>query len=135
MTEPIRLRIAEINYYIGPDTQRNVRAAPYRVKDQVSISKEAYEKFRASTGQKKQLQQEPDKHEAKTPEDPNKGRNLEALNLDQGARPEEIRKAYLDAVKKYHPDKFVNYPPELVKAAEEKTKQINSAYSLLKKKA
>lgn len=50
-----------------------------------------------------------------------------------GARPEEIRKAYLEAVKKYHPDKFLNRPPELVRAAEEKTKQINTAYSILRK--
>jgi molecular chaperone DnaJ len=50
-----------------------------------------------------------------------------------GARPEEIRKAYLEAIKKYHPDKFLNRPPELARAAEEKTKQINTAYSILRR--
>jgi len=50
-----------------------------------------------------------------------------------GARPEEIRKAYLEAGKKYHPDKFLNRAPELVRAAEEKTKRINTAYGILRK--
>jgi DnaJ-domain-containing protein 1 len=64
---------------------------------------------------------------------PELDKNLKTLNLNLGAKPERIRKAYLEAVKKYHPDKFSNRPPEMLKDAEEKTKQINTAYSILKK--
>jgi preprotein translocase subunit Sec63 len=42
-----------------------------------------------------------------------------------------LRSHYL---KKYRPDKFLNRPPELARAAEEKTRQINTAYGILRKK-
>ena len=51
------------------------------------------------------------------------------LNVKNNAEKEEIRKAYLDAVKKYHPDKFI-LPKEKEKA-EEKIKEINEAYEIL----
>ena len=159
MPGPIRVRIAEIIYQSGYDVQRNVSAGPYRITDSVSISKEAFEKFKAHSQQEPHAPQEPaqaspgpriasgtgsdpgdrisggrdERKKISHHQDPELKRNLEALNLDLGAKPEEIRKAYLEAVKKYHPDKCLNCPPELARAAEEKTKQVNTAYSILKK--
>ncbi len=143
MPRPIMVRIAEIIYQSGYDIKRNVSAGPYRIIDSVSISKEALEKFKAHSMQELQAPQEPapdrigggrDEQKSINPDqDPELKRNLETLNLDSGAKPEEIRRAYLEAVKKYHPDKFLNSSPELVRAAEEKTKQVNTAYSILKK--
>ncbi len=53
----------------------------------------------------------------------------EVLGVREGASKEEIRKAYLELVKKYHPDKYRNNP--LAELAEEKLKEINEAYQAL----
>ncbi|HEY5583656.1 MAG TPA: DnaJ domain-containing protein [Ruminiclostridium sp.] len=50
----------------------------------------------------------------------------EVLGVKQGASEEEIKKAYRDQVKKYHPDQYQDNP--LSKLAEEKLKEINEAY-------
>lgn len=49
--------------------------------------------------------------------------------MREGASQEEIRKAYLELVKKYHPDKHRDNP--LSGLAEEKLKEINEAYKVL----
>jgi DnaJ-domain-containing protein 1 len=131
MVGPVRFRSVEIIYDIGRAVQRRAADGTYRVKDTVDISKEAFEKFRAS--REKDLLIGGDEQKKECLRDPVQERNLEALDLGLGAGPREIRKAYLEAVKKYHPDKFLDSPPELVKAAEEKTKRLNSAYGMLKK--
>ena len=53
----------------------------------------------------------------------------EVLGVPEGASQEEIRRAYLKLVKKYHPDQYRNNP--LADLAEEKLKEINEAYKLL----
>lgn len=55
----------------------------------------------------------------------------EVLGIKEGASEEEIRKAYKDLVRKYHPDKYANNP--LSDLAEEKMKEINEAYNYLMK--
>lgn len=54
----------------------------------------------------------------------------EVLGLDRGAGRDEIRKAYREMIKKYHPDKFRSNP-DMLKLAEEKTREINEAYTYL----
>ena len=54
------------------------------------------------------------------------------LGVKESATQEEIRRAYLALVKKYHPDKYTNNP--LRELAGEKLKEINQAYELLQKK-
>lgn len=54
------------------------------------------------------------------------------LGVSENATPEEIRKAYLDLVKKYHPDRYADGP--MKDMANEKLKEINQAYELLTKK-
>ena len=51
----------------------------------------------------------------------------EILGVAKGASQDEIRKAYLKLAHKYHPDKTGGD-----KAAEEKLKEINGAYDVLK---
>lgn len=56
----------------------------------------------------------------------------EVLGVKPGASEEEIRAAYRELVKKYHPDKYVDNP--LADLAEEKMQEINEAYDVLMKK-
>lgn len=56
----------------------------------------------------------------------------EVLGIRPGASEEEIRAAYRELVKKYHPDKYVDNP--LADLAEEKMQEINEAYDTLMKK-
>lgn len=51
------------------------------------------------------------------------------LGVDESSTKEEIRKAYLDLVKKYHPDKYRDNP--LGDLADEKMRDINRAYDTL----
>ena len=54
------------------------------------------------------------------------------LGVSENATQEEIRAAYLELVKKYHPDKYTDNP--LKELAGEKLKEINQAYEMLTKK-
>jgi molecular chaperone DnaJ len=55
----------------------------------------------------------------------------EVLGIREGASQEEIRAAYKEQVKKYHPDKHQDNP--LYELAEEKLQEINEAYEYLTK--
>jgi len=61
---------------------------------------------------------------------PDVNRYYAILELDPGASKEEIRHAYKDLIKVWHPDRFLKDPP-LQEKAEEKTKLINEAYEIL----
>ncbi|MEZ4510099.1 MAG: DnaJ domain-containing protein [Eubacteriales bacterium] len=54
------------------------------------------------------------------------------LGVSENASQDEIRTAYLELVKKYHPDKYSDNP--LKELAGEKLKEINQAYEMLTKK-
>lgn len=53
------------------------------------------------------------------------------LGIKQNATDEEIKKAYRELVRKYHPDNYHNNP--LADLAQEKMKEINEAYDILTK--
>lgn len=55
----------------------------------------------------------------------------EVLGIREGASQEEIKAAYKEQVKKYHPDKHQDNP--LYELAEEKLQEINEAYEYLTK--
>ncbi len=55
----------------------------------------------------------------------------EVLGVRQGASEAEIKAAYKELVKKYHPDKYQNNP--LSGLAEEKLQEVNEAYDMLMK--
>ena len=48
------------------------------------------------------------------------------LGVSRNASDEEIRRAYLELARKYHPDKYAG--SDLAELAEEKMKEVNSAY-------
>jgi molecular chaperone DnaJ len=51
------------------------------------------------------------------------------LGVNQNATDEEIKVAYRELVKKYHPDRYVNNP--LSDLANEKMQEINEAYEMI----
>jgi len=53
------------------------------------------------------------------------------LGVPESATDEEVKKAYRDLVRKYHPDKYVDNP--LADVASEKMKEINAAYDQITK--
>ncbi len=55
----------------------------------------------------------------------------EVLGIKEGATKEEIKAAYREQVKKYHPDRHQDNP--LYELAEEKLQEINEAYETLMK--
>ena len=55
----------------------------------------------------------------------------EVLGVPENASEEEIKKAYKELVKKYHPDKYQDNP--LADLAGEKLQEINEAYDMLMK--
>jgi GUN4-like/DnaJ domain len=57
--------------------------------------------------------------------------HYQVLEIEPGASQNEIKEAYKDLAKVWHPDRFANNP-RLQQKAEEKLKQINTAYEFLK---
>ena len=55
----------------------------------------------------------------------------EVLGVSPGASMDEVKKAYKDLARKYHPDKYANNP--LSELAEEKMREINEAYDTITK--
>ena len=53
------------------------------------------------------------------------------LGVNPSASDDEIKRAYRDLVKKYHPDNYVNNP--LADLAQEKMKEINEAYDQIQR--
>lgn len=53
------------------------------------------------------------------------------LGISRDATDEQVKAAYRELARKYHPDKYVNNP--LADLAQEKMKQINEAYDLILK--
>lgn len=98
------------------------------IKDVVEFSTEAIEKLNELASQQKTRDSskvQPKKADSVLEE------SLSILNLGKPASKNEIRRAYLYAIRQYHPDKYTCFPPEFVKLAEEKTKQINQSYKNL----
>lgn len=55
----------------------------------------------------------------------------EVLGVSQDATDEEVKKAYRNLARKYHPDNYQDNP--LADLAEEKMKEVNEAYDLITK--
>ena len=126
MADALRVaRVAEL-YSKNSDYFR-VASAKSRstIQDVVEFSSEALDKLKEmpSSPNAGQDAEEPVKRVDTVLEE-----SLNILNLNKTATRDEIRKAYIYAIKQYHPDKYSGLPPEFVKLAEEKSKQIGESY-------
>ncbi|WP_078043511.1 co-chaperone DjlA [Cellvibrio sp. PSBB023] len=59
----------------------------------------------------------------------------QALGVDKTASDAELKKAYRKLMSEYHPDKLIGQgmPEDMIKAATERSQEIQSAYDLIKK--
>ena len=53
------------------------------------------------------------------------------LEIDRSATDAEVKKAYREMVKKYHPDKVITEDEAIKKGAEEKFKEVQKAYETI----
>ena len=53
------------------------------------------------------------------------------LEVETNANSDEIKRAYRNMVKKYHPDKLRGQDPAMIKGAEEKFREVQKAYETL----
>ena len=60
-------------------------------------------------------------------------RAYKILEISSNATNDEIKKAYREMVKKYHPDKLRSKDPALVKGAKEKFQEVQKAYEEIQK--
>ena len=58
----------------------------------------------------------------------------EVLGLKKEATDDEIKKAYREMAKKYHPDKVAYLGEDVRKSAEQKLQEVNEAYEKIKRK-
>lgn len=56
----------------------------------------------------------------------------EVLGVPRGASPAQVRRAYHERAKQYHPDRTAGLAPELQRLAEERMREINEAYRRLR---
>lgn len=76
----------------------------------------------------------PPRPEAKPPtQKKNPAKDFRAVfNLAEDADFTAVKKAYLDALKRYHPDRVADLGEELVELAEKKTREYNEAFKAAK---
>lgn len=58
----------------------------------------------------------------------------EVLGVPFNTSPEQVRSAYLQMAKMYHPDRLSGLAPEFIDMAQERMKEINEAYEQLKRR-
>jgi DnaJ-domain-containing protein 1 len=63
------------------------------------------------------------------------GAGAAALGVEEGASMRKIVAAYRKLARTYHPDKVLELPAEARKISERRMKEINAAYSELKRQA
>ena len=86
----------------------------------------AYLVYKMATGNKKEEKPTPQKKPQPSGPPPH-----EVLGVSADASEEEIRRAYQDKMRQYHPDRVANAAPELQALAEKRSKELNAAYRAL----
>ena len=80
-------------------------------------------------GEQKPEDETEDEEPAPEPEENTKQPWWEVLGVSPDADNTMVRKAFLEQIKKYHPDKVSHLGEEFLQIAESKTKEVNAAYN------
>ena len=122
------------------DTERQKKKEQEREEERKrqQRKKEEREKSRAETGKKDQNQKQ--KQEQKRQTKPTSSISSQAFSIfdikpDEMVSKSDLKKRYHELLRQNHPDKVAALGEDLKNLAEKKTKEINSAYEELKKKA
>ena len=59
---------------------------------------------------------------------------FDILGVPEGASVDEVRAAYREKIRMYHPDRVAGLGPEFAVTAERKTKELNAAYAYATKR-
>jgi curved DNA-binding protein CbpA len=59
------------------------------------------------------------------------GDPYEVLGVAPGATPDEVRRAYRELVRRHHPDRHIDVPPERRRALHTRMAEITAAYRML----
>jgi DnaJ-domain-containing protein 1 len=125
MPEPVR-PASNVDFYIQSPQVNRQSPQGGRFQDTVQISGEAQQKCRELLSKiNDQFSSEQSSQEPPSQNIP------DIFRIAPNATKDEIRSAYLAAIKRYHPDNFATLPEEFQELAEEKSKQINLVYKKL----
>lgn len=83
--------------------------------------------------EKKQQSEQKAESRPQTDTEMTEGWALGMLGLESGATIDQIKTAYKQRIKEYHPDRVETLGDEIKELAKKKTRDINSAYNFLKK--
>ncbi len=129
-----RGRIEDLYSTKSPSRRMGMDAKPIetRITDSVHISDAASRKYQ-EWKEEKSAASIPQKHLPST-EGQDVKESLSAVEVAPRAKTmDEIRKTFISALKKYHPDKHYQSGPEALDLAESRTKEILAAYKEIQK--
>ena len=115
---------SEKNYFDDFDTELK-KERPQQKQSEAHSSKS-----QTNSGQKQSQQQEAKKR----PGEQSDAVYLTILGLPANATGTQIKEAYKKMISQYHPDRVATLGAELQELASKKTKEINEAYQVLKKR-
>jgi DnaJ-domain-containing protein 1 len=125
-------RISDLQCAQTSPQSRSVAKQPLRKQsDNVKFSQDALDRLELL--KQRQAEDASKEVQAIKEKDAELEQNLKILNLNKDASLQEIRKAYLQAIQVYHPDKHGYLPPDFRQLAETRSKQINELYGTLLK--
>ena len=132
----IALRSQKENRIQNKDDTAPEKSAPSPFQEKIKVEK-TFKKVKEETKQEKVEKEE---KQEKTEQKKSSHHKLNAfaifdLNADEKFTKMQLKKKYYELLRQNHPDKVASLSSDLKKLAEKKTKDINTAYDELKKKA
>ena len=129
MTGPDRVTSVLKAYTESSRVSYNARGTAGPIEDTVQISSEGLQKSKEYWSTMEDTTSS--KKDASSSQQTND--SLEIFNLSSSASMDQIHRAYISAIKQYHPDNFNGYSPEFKKWPRKRANKSFSAYKKLTK--